>query len=510
MHQPHKALLRLICLGWAGLTVLPVTAQTLRIQPSVAASLLATNNVELADKANAKTDYVLTVSPRLGLTGQGAGYQLEGALGLNSVTYLNSSDSNKILPTANIGGTLRVVDQLLYINSRLDVDTLAVDPLMTAAEGGTAITNRQNIYRYRLSPYIDRRLTEHTRLTARSDNTWVRTENLSSTAGSNTHAYVQNDVVRLESEPLPLGFQIEGTRLDSRLDQGGVRSDVLGDAARVVVLYALDPQFQVAVRGGRERFEYSTTQYTDSIRGYGLRWLPSERTNLEAMYEKRFFGNGWQANFVHRGPSLALSANLTRQITTYAQSLATLPTAGATSTLLDAAYKNTVTDDLKRAELIKGMIAKYNLPENLSGPLQIQSNRPQIQQGGSVTLALLGVRHTLSLRLFQQRMEDLPTDDPVLALFTSAVLQRGLTLGFNRRLDPQTTLDSAYTYVRAEDLILSGETVTQSFRLGLNHKVSERTLTNAGLRYTRATSTRSGIAPLITESAAYVGLSQSF
>jgi uncharacterized protein (PEP-CTERM system associated) len=498
----------------AGLTLAGAAqAQTIRVEPSVAASVVATNNVDLSASAAARSDLVLSVSPQVLLRGTGGNYQFDGSVGVTGVHYTRGTLTDRLLPRAHVGASARLIDRLLFVEGQLDADTTGVDPFRVVGDGATTY-NRQNVTRMRLSPFIDRQLSPLTRLTLRSDNTWAHVGNAqnSTTATTTTtpgnDTYVQSDLLRLDRRPTPLGYQLEATRVDTSLRQQGTDSGVLTDTERAILLYAPDPQLHLGLRLGHDRVEYATTRISDTFRGVGLQWAPSLHTNLDMMVEQRFFGSGWTANLLHRSGFLSMSVNLSRQLTSYAQSLATLPSAGSTSTMLDQIYKLSIPDDARRAQVIRELMARYNLPDNTSGPLDIYSDRPQILQSGGLNFTLTGVRHTLSLNLFQQKTIDLGGQETTVPLPSRDVLQRGWTLSLNRRMTPYMTANGAVSYAHSEDLGLIGrQTTSRSVRLGLSRKLSPRSDASAGLRLTQVSST---IAADAQETAVYVGMTHRF
>lgn len=499
----------LLLLGLAG-----TAAAQWRLEPTLTSSLMASNNIDMAQSSSAKSDLVLSLGPRLLVHGKGGSYQVEGSVSTNAVAYLQGSLASRILPVAHLGANTRLVDQMLFLDSRVDVETTSADPFQATA-GGAAAYNRQLVRRLRLSPYVDRKIQPGMQLTARIDQVWTTT---GSTTGSilgtdipGTRSQVQSDLLKFDVKPQPLGYQIELTRVDTRMTQSGKESDVLNDTARAVLSYAPDPELQLGLRAGRDKVVYSATSIANSFTGYGLRWQPSQRTSLDTAVERRFFGNGWTLQFVHRSPFLVLTTSAARQLATYAQSLANLPTSGSASALLDAAYRTSVADEAKRAELVRSLIARYNLPENLSGPVELFSNRPQVQQVASLNLALLGPRHSVSMRLYQQKTEDLPDQDPILALIGRRVLQQGWSANFDRRLTPSFNATIAFSRAVTRDVSdPGGEAVTRGARLELVNRLSGHTTLTGGVRRTLSTSTmRNGI-PQATESAIFIGLNQSF
>ena len=131
----------------------------------------------------------------------------------------------------------------------------------------------------------------------------------------------------------------------------------------------------------------------------------------------------------------------------------------------------------------------------------------QIQQGLNVTLALVGVRHTVTMRIYQTKLEDYrgATEDAnsVLGLASDSI-QRGMTISLGRRLDPDTTATVTLTRARAEGIGANASLGTRSgtiLRLGLSHALSPRTTVTGALRH------QNGSTSLVGNDASETGLS---
>ena len=119
-------------------------AQAWRVEPSVATTAVATNNVDLAPSETARSDLLLTFTPQLLLRGTGSGYQLDGTVAATAVHYLKGSLTDRVLPSSHIGLNTRVVDRLLFVDAQVDAETTGTDPFRAVGEGVTAY-NRQTV-----------------------------------------------------------------------------------------------------------------------------------------------------------------------------------------------------------------------------------------------------------------------------------------------------------------------------------------------------------------------------
>jgi uncharacterized protein (PEP-CTERM system associated) len=128
-----------------------------------------------------------------------------------------------------------------------------------------------------------------------------------------------------------------------------------------------------------------------------------------------------------------------------------------------------------------------------------------------VSLAMIGVRHTVTLRVFQTRTEDLrgATEDSVIGLASDAT-QRGATLGLSRRLTPETTADLSFTRTKTDGLgsNLTLHSSNSIVRAGVTHSLSPRTTLIGSVRHQSGSSTLVGVNA--TESALSVGMLHRF
>lgn len=481
-------------------------AQSWRIAPALKATATTTSNVGL--QASGTMDTVVTVTPQVQLLGTGPDYRLTGTLAADAVVYLGRSRTDRVFPRGSLALNGRVVDRLLFVDAELGADTTSSLPFDLLTDGATTY-NVSTTTRQRFSPYIDRELSPSSRITARTDHVLTQGRG-TSTVANNADAYVQTHTARYDLRPEPTGLRGEWNYQNTSYNDSTAGGLTL-QTARISALYAPDPSLILGLTGGRDAASYTTNNISETLRGVAVRWAPSERTVLDALLEKRFFGNGWTVNFSHRSPFMAISAGTVRQATTYAARLGVLQAGGDVATLVDAILQTRIQDPGLRQIAVQDLIAKRGLPNTLTGPVDLFSRTVQLQQGGNVTVALLGVRHTVTLRIFQTRTEDLrgPTEDSVIGLASDAT-QRGMTLGLTRRLTPETSADLTFTHTKTDGLgpNLGLRSSNSIVRLGATHSLSPRTTLSGAVRHQTGSSTLIGVDA--TESAVSVGMLHRF
>lgn len=487
-----------------------VQAQSWRIVPAVKATATTSSNVGMQGSGSETMDTVLTITPQVQLLGSGPDYRLTGTVAADMVQYLGRSRADRILPRGQVVLNTRLVDRLFFVDAELGADTTSSTPFDLLGDGAT-FYNVGTTTRERLSPYIDRELSPSSRITARSDHVWTQGNSTTTTlAANNADAYVQTHSARYDLRPEPAGLRGEVNYQHTQYNDSAAGGLTL-QTARLSALYAPDPTLTLGLTGGRDGAKYTTNNVNETLRGVSMRWAPTERTVLDALLEKRFFGNGWTVNFTHRSPFMAVSAGLVRQATTYAARLGSLQAGGDVPTLLDAILRTRIQDDALRQIAVQDLIAKRGLPNTLTGPVDLFSRTVQLQQGANVTLALVGIRHTVTFRVFQTRTEDLrgPTEDSTIGLASDAT-QRGLTVGVSRRLTPDTTADLSFTRTKTDGLgpNLALHSSNSIVRLGATHSLSPRTTLSGAVRHQTGSSSLIGVNA--TESAVSVGMLHRF
>ena len=468
-------------------------AQSWHVKPDIKATVLGSSNIGMQSSADATAGAVLTVTPRLQLQGTGPDYKLTGDVSADAVQYVNSNRASRILPRGQVQLNTRLVDRLFFVDTELGAETSSATPFDVSGDP-TSVYNVGTTTRERISPYIDHEISPSARINARSDNLWTQGRNNSLLPGANDgNAFVQTNTVRYDLLPQPTGLRAEYRRQTTAYQDGS--SGLRLETVRVSGLYALDPTLTVGLTGGRDGAHYTTNNISNTLGGATMRWTPTERTVLDALVERRFFGTGWNVNFSHRSPFLAVTAGAMRQASTYASRLGTLEGGGDVSSLLDAILRTRIPDVAQRQLAVYDYMSRSGLAGTLTGPVDLYSRTVQLQQGMNVSLALIGVRHTVTFRVFRTRTEDLRGASDGIQLLSSDAIQSGFTAGVNRRLSPDTAADLSLTWVTSTGFGSNAGRTSAStvVRLGATHSLSPRTTLSGSVRFQNGSSTLTNI-----------------
>lgn len=487
----------------------PVLAQRWTLEPSINTQLTWTNN-SLLGTGDVQDDTILEIRPRLKILGEGARLRVSGSIALNGLTYLNGTQSSRVLPEGDLNARLEAVERWLYIEAGARAAQTSSDPFGVRPES-TSTSNTVTTAQGRFSPIIEAPIDPLTRYRIRSDNTW--TNDSSADAGAATPSgasgYFGRHVAMVEHDPRPFGWRLEAERSETRYDYG-VTVPLVTDLARLVVDYAFTQEVSAGVRGGYERNSFVGTDARESIYGGQAKWQPSARTLLAAEGERRFFGSAWRLGFDHRAPQIAFNFSLSRSVQSAPQLLFEIPVTGNVGSLLDAMFTTRYPDPAERARVVQQFIADQSLPSATLGSTNIYSQRVSLVTTRSGSIGWIGSRNSLVLNAFSTRTEDVP-DSLVLTtgLTANNNIQYGAGLTFSHRLATSISLNATleWSRIRALDPAVTDLTTQSGARLQCNLQLSPKTSAIVGGRYRKIEST---VAVSGREAAAFVGLDHRF
>jgi uncharacterized protein (PEP-CTERM system associated) len=470
-------------------------AQRWQSEVSVSSELSATTNSQLG-VANAQSDLVGSVQPRVSLLSDGPQFKFSATASANAVSYANGTRDSKVYPAADIGLTLVPVERFFFLDAGVRVSQAFVDPFASTVNSGASVSaNTVNTTQVRLSPTIDFTLLPlNVRTQLRSDNVRLYDDaDRSAGTAAPTGNFAKHTAV-IESLSRPLSWSLQGDRSETRYRDAGVAPQII-DNARLTVDYWVNDQLSFGLRGGAERNNFIGDNEISHVRGGQFTWRPSERTDLTAFGEKRFFGTGWRLDFTHRMPWLSWTVGFKRDIATTPQELFQLPATGDVAGLLDALLTTRFPDPFERARQVQDLINRTGLPPSLLTPAIIYAQRLSLSTSASAGVVYTGVRNSIALSVFHGKLQDVPGAG---ALVTGAILnnnvQRGASLALTHRMSPTIALSAIASW---SDLhTLAGLPVDQSseqrdLRLTVLRQLSPRTNLRLGAVHAQLIQNRS-------------------
>ena len=487
LRTDHVACSRILVLA-ALLGTAPAFAQTWRIVPSISVAETLTDNVSLAPDNRKQSDLITQVSPGVNVQKTSGRLKLNLNYRATGLFYAKNSDQNDIQNYLDAAGTLEAVENWLFVDASANVSQQAFSAFGAQSNLATENinANRAETLTYRVSPYVRGRFgnTADYELRYSLSGSKVRGNELGETT-------VEEWGGRITGRESPMGF---GWALGASYNvaHADEARDVSSRRVNGSLSYRFDPQVRVSALAGWESNNYSTTN-DSSAATYGaqLEWTPTERTRINALAERRPFTNTHQIGITHRTRLTAWQFSDSKSVTTLPAQL-TVAQLGTAFDLLFNALATRFPDPIQRAAEVDRQLRLNGIPRDLALATAFLSSQAFVQRARQLSVAILGVRNTVTLAASLVESRAIETGSPLAGDFstTSEVEQRSLTANWAHQMSAVTTMNLLATHTRSKGASGTGpETTEKSARLLLTHQLSPKTSGTIGLRYIRFDST---------------------
>jgi uncharacterized protein (PEP-CTERM system associated) len=219
-----------------------------------------------------------------------------------------------------------------------------------------------------------------------------------------------------------------------------------------------------------------------------VEWRPSPRSRLVVGLEDRFFGNGHSVALDHRTGRTVWRLFSTRRIdseTPLDTAVATLGSAeSALETLLAPQFPN---DPVGLAREVARVLSEQGISPDQPVTQNFFTSAISLEDRLEASIAYVGVRDTISLLLARVRSKRLGTAINLGDDFdnNATIDQWGLTVRYDHRLTPLTTLNSSISSQRNTGTAANSYTRLNSVIVGLTTRLARRTNASLQLRQTR-------------------------
>jgi uncharacterized protein (PEP-CTERM system associated) len=500
----------------SGLLVLSpatVNAEALQIKPTLDILETLTNNVNLAPSGSAQSDLVSILTPGFLIDEKGGRTRLTGQVSVPISLYARTGGANnQVYVNANVLGSVEAIEKFFFVEAAATASQQYFTPFGAQPPGlANSTENRYTSVLYRVSPYIQGGAPGDLQYQVRDDNYW---NNLNGAPVSGVNnAYTNALVATVSKQSAQLGWSFEYDRTSVDFNS---QSPLLTQLGRLRVLHSPDPQLQLSASGGYENEDYTFSQSRGAIYGVGVTWHPTDRTNVEAQWEHRFFGASYLFNFAHRMPLSVWSLNASRNISTYPQQIAGLSSGFDVRSVLDQLFLASIPDPVQRAQYIDQYIRDHGLPSTLSTAVPLYTQQITLQTQATASVGLLGARNTIFFSAFYLRSQPITaagTDVPAAIAAENNNTQVGGTVVWTHNLAPNLTFALNGTLLRTESNLTSTElgfltTTRQGYVTAtLTYPLSPNSSVNGGVRYQVL---RNDTASGYTEAAVFVGFNHTF
>lgn len=454
-------------------------ANVWNIQPEIGLIETFTDNAALAPPTLAKNSWVTEIAPSIHIEHLGGRASVLLDYRLRSTYYTNQTRLNSNQNFLNASSTFEAVENWLYIDARSSITQQNRSAFDSAQIQNTSTIDRNRIETntYQISPYIRGRFADVAIYQLRLNGTETRTNDV---AFPDTRTREWIGVVSNAGNTAQWGWLVSGNALDVRNSDLGNKQD---NRIRASAIYAFSRQLKFSAIGGYERSDFATAEArSTSTRGAGIEWLPTDRTKLSAMRERRFFGDAYNFAFTHRTPLTAWKFVTTKDAVVLPNTLTTV-TPGSVYELLYDVLATSVPDPAARTQAVRRRLQESAAAENGNFSSAFLTLRPFVSQNSEGSVALLGARNTVTLTFSRREQRDLASTSLSPQLQNTDVLQRNWNVSWAHRLSPVTTVTATFTRLRTESLSLAQtESKQRAESIVLTTRLSPKTSASLALR----------------------------
>ena len=411
--------------------------------------------------------------------------RVKGSLDYSLTARLAASDTdaNNLRHSLAAQFSAELIDNKAFVDVRASIAPQPISVFGKRSFGSsTENSNQTDVLSYTISPYArgilggqvqyEVRLDQSGSLSLASDAADASTTSVSaSLSGGNVTGL--------------FGWSVTASHLVSDFSDG---DQTESDRVRAVLTRAFGAHVTLSLTAGVEANNFAGPDKTSySNTGLQVRWIPNQRTSLSALYERRFFGNAHAVDFAYRTPRTTWAFSDSRDISTMPDRVTRLILGDAYS-LFFVQFASIEPDPVRRDLLVRAFLAANGISPNALLAGDFLGSGVTVQRTQSLSLALQGIRSTLTLRSQfsnSARVNRLRVGADSLVEATR-VRQRNITVDYSHRLTPTAAAGLTLARLRTSG-ILEASTLT-SLSATWSDMVNARTNVSAGARFVRFSS----------------------
>ena len=463
---------------WAQDAAPGAAAQAVSVSTRVTVNETVTDNVALSG-SSAKSDQITEISPGIRVNVNGARLKTYFDYALTHVNYAQGTSASRNQNALNTFGTFEAVDNWAFLDFSGRISQQTISAFGTQSTNNTAINaNRTEVENYKLSPYIQGRLGDVANYEARISRSVSSSDNATVSNNATTNSVVK---VSNASTYRSLGWTADLSRQQVSYSAGRTTE---ADTYSLGLTYEVTPQVKLSASAGQESNNYtSLDKHNYSTHSVGVNWFPSERTSLSALTGKRSFGNTHNVSFEHRSARTVWRFSDSKDVSTNPNQNGV----GTVGNLYDLFYSQLEGSGLsptERAQRVNALLQLYGLSANTPVVGGFLTSAISVQRSQKLSLALLGIRDTVTFLLSRTENSRLDTITSVLDNLSNgaAVVQNGFSINYSHRLTPDYSLAMSLSRQNSSGTTTAEETTLRSFHINLSGKVGRRTAASLGLR----------------------------
>ena len=408
---------------------------------------------------------------------------------LRSYIYSGESRLNNNQNFLNSRAAFELVDNWMFVDARAGItqQSRSAFGAPVVADGGGTNANQTETRTFQLSPYVRGMFADRAIYQFRFNASESRTAD-NAFADSRTSEWL--GLISTPPTPTRLGWLLDGSAQTVRNDDIGKRKN---NRARASLIYQVMPTLALSAIGGYEDNSLASAEGRGgSSNGLGLEWNPSPRTRLVAIGQRRFFGNGHDVTFSHRTALTSWRFSSGRDVV-LSQNIAVSANQISVSDLISDILSSSIPDPAARSAAVGQRLGQAGIPVTSTSSSGFLTSRPTLTRRQDASVAILGVRSTITLGLSRRDQRALgDTTGPADSFEVSDDIRQTIFNGsWIYRLTPMSSFTLATSKSKSEGLNSSGfESEQRVQSLYFNTSLGPQTTASIGIRHDRFDSTR--------------------
>lgn len=469
--------------------------RAINIIPRITLTETWSDNVAINGGRNGKeSGFISELAPGIHVDAKTARLKAYFDYSLIGQFYSTSSGQSRTQNALNTFGTFEAVSNWLFLDFSGLIAQQAISAFGAQSPSNANInSNSTETSNYRLSPHIRGRLGGVVDYSLRYN--WSTTQSNASNA-SNIELSEWAGQLR-GSTP----FQNLKWSADASTQTADYSTGRTTEAERIyaTAIYTIVPQFRVSLSGGRESNDYaSQNMETHSTHGYGFDWTPSERTQVSAFQEHRFFGDGHRYSINQRFPLSSIRYSDIKDVSVLPNQF----TSVGLGTIFDLfrqicsqGLSDSFTDPTLLAQAANtcanNLVTQTGVSPNAQVTSSFLTSRATIQRTQQLALALQGARNTLTVLFNRNESQSILastaiSNDPLLNN-SNSIRQRGVSINLSHQLSPLSNINLTASRQQSTGL---GNTVikakTSIYQANLTSKIGAYTTGGISIRHSES------------------------
>ncbi len=447
-----------------------------KITPTMGVSETYTDNVNLSDDAQAKTEFITELIPGIAIEDNGPNLTMTAAYQLQYFDYSDKDVPNlnqfESFLQANAKATL--VQELLYVNGTAAINQQSISAFGPQVNDNPySSTNHTQVETYSLSPY----LTHNFDTTAVGE---IMYSHQSVNSGNEFLGNSQGDSILFD---LASGSAFRLARWDLQYShetiQSTVSATVTSDTASGDLAYVYSPELTITGTTGYDEFGYQG--FGSASREYfwlgGFSWTPTSRTSVQASGGRRYGGSDYTFAAKFHSHYSVWMINYADAVTTSLTQFNTASTIN-TAALLTQLYSGTISNPALLQQQVATAISESGLPASLANSTNFFSDSFYLQKQLQASAAFNTAKSTLIFSLFDTTNTSLLTQQASSTLLGSNSLflnentkELGASSMLNWQITPRSNAYFNATYSKIESLTTDLVNVSRMAVLGMTRQI---------------------------------------